>query len=209
MMGSGKERRSYFRINDAVGLRFHELSDTEVGEGQAQSYSIEDTLRSIDREFNQLVNVLWQDNPSAANALGLLNRKMTLISEVVLGGGQAGVSEDFKETQVNISGAGIAFAADKSYPVGARLALTLQLRPSNTELQITGEVTACNKQEESGGQADGEYWLRVSFEPGNDAAQDRLVQHIVQRQCAMLEKNTRGEGSAPSLFSGFTERNKT
>lgn len=203
-MESNKERRSYFRINDAVGLRYYVLRDAEVGEESQHSYSVEAALKAIDREFNQLVNVLWQDSPSAANALGLLNRKLTLISDVVVGG-QTDTAEEFIQTQVNISGAGIAFAADDAFEAGTRLAITLQLRPSNIELQITGEVTACDKLDENSGEAGGAYWLRINFESGNDAAQDRLIQHIVQRQCAMLEKNTRGEGNAPSLFSGFAE----
>jgi hypothetical protein len=29
--------------------------------------------------------------------------------------------------------------------------------------------------------------MRISIDPGNDAAQEELIQHVVQRQCASLE----------------------
>lgn len=201
-MKEGKERRSYYRINDAVGLRYFKLNPGQdiYDRGGQLDEGAATVLRTIDKEFNQLVNVLWQESPTTANALGLLNRKLALVAEQALGHVGDSDTSDFTDTQVNISGSGIAFPSQQRIEPGVRLALTLQLRPSNTELLISGIVNSCDLINEDSDVQE-PYWLRVGFEPDNETAQERLIQHIVQRQCAMLEKDAYGDSGG--TFTGF------
>ena len=85
------EKRSYYRINDLVGLTYRvipsgENPTREPGEVHDMGNSLVTLLAEIDREFNQLTNILWQENPTAARSLGLLNRKLALIADHALGG---------------------------------------------------------------------------------------------------------------------------
>lgn len=178
------ERRSYYRINDTVGLRFSVLDDASKdlpADAVLPGAPVAGQLAALDGEFNQLANLLWQENPLIAQALGLLNRKLSLLTEHALMAAEDGEPE-LKEWVVSISGSGLGFKCNEALPVRTRLALSLWLRPSNIDLHLTGVVTGCE------GLADETadlYWVRVAFEKGNEAAQERLIQHVVQRQCAL------------------------
>ena len=46
-------------------------------------------LDEIDREFNQAANILWQENPTAGRALGLLNSEFIHLRQATLRGPSA------------------------------------------------------------------------------------------------------------------------
>jgi hypothetical protein len=143
-----------------------------------------DMLASIDRDFNQATNLLWQEKPLLAQALGLLNRKLSLVAAHALPQETNG-EESYEELLVSISGSGIGFDAAEDFPVGTRLHLMLALKPSNITLELTGLVAGSESREQHGRKV---YWIRVNFEQGNETAQELLIQHVVQRQCAQIRE---------------------
>ncbi|MEH6467746.1 MAG: hypothetical protein V7722_08955, partial [Porticoccus sp.] len=82
-MDHQSERRNYYRIDDVVGLTFSVLGDDEDS-FSSMSTNIElpvtNLLAEIDHEFNQATNILWHENPTIAKALGLLNKKLSIIA---------------------------------------------------------------------------------------------------------------------------------
>lgn len=179
------ERREYFRINDRVGLSYkiiRDPSDEDPYAGEVEP-SLHDVIADIDRQFNQASNTIWQENPTIAQAFGLLNRKLAILTALVLPEEKAG---SFTDTEVNISGGGLGFPCSEELPADTRLEMTLTLRPSNIHLELTAHVTDCQRLADN---IDKPYWVRVNFEPGNEAAQEQLIQHIVQRQSAQLVKH--------------------
>ena len=198
------EKRSYYRINDLVGLTYRvipsgENPTREPGEVHDMGNSLVTLLAEIDREFNQLTNILWQENPTAARSLGLLNRKLALIADHALGDEERTLPPG-DMLMVNISGSGIAFRCEEAIPKGTRLQLTLTLKPSHVSLELTGTVVGC---EEKRRDSKKPYWLRVAFEEGNGATQEQLIQHIVQKQYAQIkeehltDENNAGKPDAP------------
>lgn len=179
------ERRSFYRINDTIGLHFTLLDDGAVGQpAGALDRPLSSQLDEIDRDFNQLANILWQENPTFARALGLLNRKLSLLAARTLGD-ESRESTACEELLVNISGSGMGFDSPEQFARGARLLLTLVLKPSNVTLRLTGVVIAS---EPGSGQGENGYWTRVNFDESDEAAREQLIQHVVQRQCAQIQK---------------------
>lgn len=185
-MDKESERRSYYRIDDMVGLSYASLESTEVANDEIVGdldMPMTSLFAEIDREFNQAVNTLWHENPTIAQALGLLNRKISLIAAQGLR--EEGQSVDsYEELMVNISGSGLAFSCIEELPVGTRLRLSLALRPSDIHINVTGKVVAC---EQLATDLRHPYWIRVTLDGSNPAAQEQLIQHIVQKQCAQFD----------------------
>ena len=182
------EKRSYYRINDSVGLKYAPIEDGDDSAGLLAApvqTPLTSELAALDHELNQLTNSLWLENPLLAQALGLLNRKLTLFAAHALPQEQLTPMDQYQEILVSISGSGMGFNVAEQFEPGVRLALMLALKPSNIDLRLTGVVTGCEPLHTSDGQG---YWARVNFEPGNEAAQEQLIQHIVQRQCAQTSE---------------------
>ena len=182
------EKRSYYRINDSVGLKYSRIKEGDDGVGTLEAAAqtpLTSELAALDHELNQLTNSLWLENPLLAQALGLLNRKLTLFAAHALPHEQLTPTDQYQEILVSISGSGMGFNSTELFEPGDRLGLLLARKPSNIALRLIGPVTGCEPMGKNQGQG---YWVRVNFEPGNEAAQEQLIQHIVQRQCAQTNE---------------------
>lgn len=179
------DRRRYFRIDDLVGLSYEvlDIGSPDGGARQADQVQITavDLLRSIDLELTEALNTLWQTSPTAANAIGLLNKKVDILSaEMDLDYGRIkGIAAPTQ--QVNLSACGMAFRTLERFDVGQVLALTLVLKPANTLIKLNGRVVGCDWLDEEMGRA---YLLRVDFDRVSLSIEEQLIQHIVRRQSA-------------------------
>lgn len=171
------EKRSYFRINDTVGLHYAVMEEGEVFSPESND-SLATKLAKFDARFNQIENALWQENPTVAQALGLLNVKInTIAAEYAQQSGEPIAS--YTDTEVNLSGSGIAFNCVDPLPPQTRLLVGVVLKPSNIGLKFTARVVTC---EPASDNADEAYWMRIEIEEDNYAATEQLVQHVVQKQ---------------------------
>jgi len=183
------ERRSYYRIDDTIGLTYSNLDTT--GEDRDENMGdvgmpLTSLLAEIDREFNQATNTLWHENPTLAQALGLLNRKISLIAAHSLREEDIPL-DSYEELMVSISGSGLAFSCAEKLSVGTQLSLSLLLKPSDVHIACSGKVIAC---EHLAVGTSHPYWVRVILDGNNPAVQEQLIQHVVQKQCAQIDKNT-------------------
>ncbi len=184
-----EERRQYYRINDVVMLRYEVLDEdasappVESGESGLE-VSTGTLLAEIDRELNKAINTIWQDSPVVAQALGLLNRKVSIVAAQALEYEESDV-HSYDDTMVSLSGCGIAFEAREALTVGTRLRLSVILKPSQITLSIAGTVIACEERLDSSAMP---YWVRVDFDD-DLLAQEQLIQHVVQKQGALLSEN--------------------
>lgn len=190
---SQAERRKYYRINDVVLLRYETL-DAEhaaaaAAEGGSASLEIStgSLLAEIDRELNTSINNVWREHPVMAQALGLLNRKVSVLAAQALGYEEE-EARSYDDTMVNLSGAGIAFEAREALAIDTRLRVSIILRPSQVILSITGTVVSCEDRLTSSSMP---FWVRVDFDEDLQA-QEQLIQHVVQKQGALLSERKGG-----------------
>lgn len=183
------ERRSYYRIDDVIGLTYSKLDSAggdRANSGKKPSTPLANLFVEIDQEFNQATNTLWHENPTMAQALGLLNRKISLLAAHSLAGKDSS-NGSYEELRVNISGSGLAFGAIEELPPGSKLNLFLVLKPSDISITLTSTVVGCDKAPFDSNQP---YWVRVSIGDNNSAAQEQLIQHVVQKQCTLIEPSS-------------------
>lgn len=110
-------------------------------------------------------------------ALGLLNRKIELLTET-----EDSPMLDLASVPVNLSGSGLAFGSQTSAEAGQLIDLTMLLLPTNATVQIRAVVVTCNPCEEP----NWPYWIRSSFEPGQEFVTEQIVQHVNLRQVQSL-----------------------
>lgn len=185
------ERRSYYRINDTVGLTYTVLNGDEsvqISPSANLGLSLTSLLAEIDHEFNKITNILWHENPVVAEALGLLNKKMSIIAAHSLQDEGQNI-DSYDDMMVNISGCGMSFDCIENLAKGTRLQLSLALKPSNIILHLVGQVIACDQQPTK---QEKPFAVRVIFEE-NNTAQEKLIQHIVQKQCAQIGENNQNK----------------
>lgn len=188
------DRRRYFRIDDLVGLRYQladlqETDTTSKEAGKVQITSI-NLLKSIDRELTAALNVLWQSNPMAANAIGLLNKKMDILAaEMEMDYDKLQVI-DAHSKQVNLSACGMAFECQERFDIGQLLALTIVLKPANTPVHLRGRIVGCDWLD---GHNVRTYLLRVDFDHVDLAVEEQLIQHIVRRQSSQIGSRQKTE----------------
>ena len=195
---SSHENRRYYRINDVVMLRYRVIdrsrslvmdTDHTVSEAGVSSGAL---LEEIDRELGQSLNAVWQESAAVAQALGLLNRKLSVIAAEALEYEETG-AHSYEDAMVNISGCGIAFGVKVFLEKDTRLQLHLILRPSQTTLAIRGTVVGCDKRLTS---AKTPYWARVNFDK-DPQAQETLIQHVVKKQRTQLSSGVLRESRRP------------
>ncbi len=181
-----ENRRRFFRIDDRIRLSYRKRARSEgiaVWRTNRVVHPAGERLQQLDIELNTLLNTLWQDSPVAAQALGLLNRKIQVISEEIdLDPGPADLAES-REIDVNISGCGMAFNCAEEFDVGDVLEMQLTLLPSHTALHLLGRV---NHFERNSNGIPMPHRVRTEFLGKDSEAHEALVQHLVQRQSAQI-----------------------
>lgn len=183
---NAEERRKYYRINDVVLLRYEVIPEPPEGQQPPEEtggleISTGSLLLELDRELNKSINAVWRESPMVAQALGLLNRKISVIAAQALEYEEAGV-HSYDNSMVNLSGCGIAFEGRQTLKPGTRLQLSIILKPSQVTLSIAGSVVSSEERLSSSSMP---YWIRVDFDDDLQA-QEQLIQHVVQKQGALL-----------------------
>lgn len=182
------ERRRYFRINDIIGLTYSRLDggeEFETGVDSDTAMPVMELLAEVDQNFNQVTNILWHEKPAIAQALGLLNRKISIIAAHALQSEDQSI-ESYEDQVVNISGCGIAFHSSENFPTDTALKISTVLKPSNIRLNFTAKVVACEELPEG---SDHPFWTRVSLDSDSAGAKEQLIQHIVQKQYSQIERS--------------------
>jgi hypothetical protein len=185
-----RERRQFYRINDRVQLRYERIDDTDsrhARSGDAVGLSTGQLLAELDDELADCINLLWREEPLAARALGLMNRKVSMLASLSLSDG-LGETASYLDTVVSLSGCGLGFEAEEALPPGTALRLWLILQPSGLEVTIGGRVVGAEPRESAG---ERRFWTRVDFDD-EALAREELIRHVVQKQGMLVsEQETR------------------
>lgn len=168
-----RERREYYRINDILPLYHTAATDSEPEERVSATQAL---LARIDTELNDAINQVFRADPVTGQALGLLNRKLTLLGSM-LAGQSAAYSSRHLPTPVSLSGSGIAFDTDEWLPVGARRRLSLLLQPSQLSVEVDCTVLAS----EASDNPELPCRIRLDFDQ-DDMAREQIIRYVVQRQ---------------------------
>lgn len=174
-----QERRRYFRITDTVGLSY-QLLDAEASDEQHKAMDVLDLMSEQDEKIERLLLEVASESPKVAALVRALNQKLERIVSQLVADSRLVDRLANRIKEVNLSACGIGFVHELDIPVGTRLALELELDPSQLTIKTKGFVVDVEPHDE------GFYW-RIDFYDMVANQQEKLIQHIVQRQSTQLK----------------------
>jgi c-di-GMP-binding flagellar brake protein YcgR len=180
------ERRKYFRIQDNALIKYRviqsDMMDQErrnVHLGQIKAENTRAALFGLETHIQEMFESVRYQHPSVAEALELINRKVNLLERIV-SLEQAPVAADehheHEPKEINISGGGMAITASCPLALNAYLAIDLVLLPAHDPMRIFGRVVTSRADEQ------GQHCISIAFEEIRPEDQDRLIQHVLQKQ---------------------------
>lgn len=185
------DRREYFRIDDAVKLRYREVPIDELDERIERlesefsgNFNVMSSLTAISQRMVAPLHRLETKSPDIAECLRALDSKIDTLGRAFLAQEADLVSED--AAPVNISAGGISFTCESPVVLSTLLEIRLLLLPSFTGLLTYGEVVGCDKSKDESGEAS--YLVRVGFTYLRDGDRDALIRHILRRQGDILRE---------------------
>lgn len=169
-----KEKRRYFRINEKVGFTYEWL---DASENEEESTTNEE---DDDRKILRLIGELATESPVIAELIAALNAKLDRTIQRITLDSETLTQVVSRIREINISACGLGFIHDQSAQIGRHMRCELELFPGEKTIVTRGVLVACDVV------AGGYYW-RVDFYGMSHTSQERLIQHIVQRQGAQLK----------------------
>lgn len=174
-----EERRRFFRLDDEVVLDFQVFSPEELSELTQHTSQVKTELQEIEQELGALIYQLKSQNPQVSRLAELLNQKLNLLAQ---SGQQTtqqrALSSSEARTRINLSACGMAFNTAEALDANHHLMLNMQLKPSNTVLELRGRVISVSPS----GEENKPHHVRVNFEGLTEAEQELLIQHLFQLQ---------------------------
>ncbi len=175
-----QEKRRFFRINETVGLRYEILDQSE--QSAEESVDVLDLVSKQDKLIEALLIEVDQESPKVAALVRAFNQKLErIVGQLVVDSRMVDKLAN-RVREVNISACGMGFVCDHSISLGTQMQLELQLFPGEIKVRSKGRIVGCEPLE------DVFYW-RVDFFGMSKVSQEKLIQHVVQRQGAQLKKD--------------------
>ena len=193
-----QDRREYFRVDDTVSLSFQVIPESNLqarldclDKGLDDEFTVMANLAVISQEMAGTLRKIEGESPDTARYLKSLDSKIDMLGRAFVA--WSSDLSDQPVNNVNLSASGIAFHTPEPIAVGADIELKLLL-PSFTGLLIFGEVVACEKVNDSPG--DAPYRVRVNFTHLREKDRDLLIRHALKRQSEMLRKRREQQESS-------------
>lgn len=188
--GRGEERRRFFRIDDEVYLEYRLLPEEDYQQRLQQpagsrhdSSALALQLHGLTSQSSSILAQIRKRDPEVGQYLAIIDRKVELLSRVLLGSQLGHISGP--NHKVNLSGNGIAFFSADPIAPDSKLELRLMLFPGHTVLDTLGRVVHCNTVQDSAPQP---YRIGVEFTHLAEMARDALVRHTLELQSARLRQ---------------------
>ena len=145
---SGRERRSYFRIDDTVRMGLRRVPPEELEarldrheHDLAGNFTVMSSLAAVTAQMAAGLRRIENRDPDLAAYLRAIDQKIEVIGRAFIASEPDLVSEVAKP--VNLSAGGMCAGVDEHYAPGTELEIRLLLFPSFTGLMIYGTVVDC------------------------------------------------------------------
>ena len=160
--------REFFRVDDELRLSWIKVEPDSITPLTDRNME----LHNLNAHLHTLISTAFGNSPVVGEALGLLNRKIELLS------GEDDVSLNLKTVPANVSGSGLAFASNEPLTPNETLELTMLLLPVNAAVRVRASVVTCSNYRGD----DWTYWIRSKFEPKQEVITEQIVQHVNLKQ---------------------------
>ena len=189
------ERRRYFRIDDSALITYRVVAAQDLTTVRAEitgyilrADNLREAFQSWDTRLTELGPALRRESRAIAEAVDLLNRKLTLLAGVLALGSAPAAEHNHHEHQpaaINLSGGGLAVTATQALIPDTWLAIGLVLLPASKLVRTVGRVVDCRTY-------DAGFVIGVEFDGLREEDRDSVVSHVLRKQAEMLRRQRGG-----------------
>ena len=185
-----KERRRFFRIDDAINLYYKVVDEQDViaaskmSDDVLSNCSLVTALDMLNQESRMLMFRVEKNEPEIAEYLKIMDSKINLLAQAVMRQGN-----DFSESNMfntNISASGLAIEIEHSIGVGEYLEIKLLLTSCIAVILVYGRVVYCKENNQKN--ASMPYQVGIDYINLNDQDREILIKHIVKRQMQQIRE---------------------
>ncbi len=190
------ERRRYFRIDDTALVKYRVIDASDLDAVRAQiaqhrlaTDNLHAALEPLDARLTELGPALRRESRVLAEAVELINRKLSLLAGVLTLERVTDTREPHREhapSAVNLSGGGLGLRADVPMSCGTWLAIDLVLLQGSHSMRAIGRVTDSRKRGT-------EHWIGIEFDALREEDRDILISHALRRQAQILRQERDGQ----------------
>ena len=185
MSNSEKERREYFRITDRVVISVTKLTNSQKLDDikdENSSFLLGSAINALDNESQTLANIIKRSNPDIAHYFDIINKKIDLISNYILDSSPENSNQT--ETEIDLSGSGIAIQSNDDFSVDDLLMIKLLLLPEKKGIICVGCIKRIKIENNS-------KTLCIDFEDIAESDRELIVKHTISKQLeeARLKNN--------------------
>lgn len=190
---SDEDKRNYFRIDDIAILSYRTVTREEVRSAERQDphspinkFKYKTNFDRLSRELKPLYNVIKSSNSNIAQYLALLDKKIDLLSSLLIHD-IAAENEDHVEPQhINIGAGGLSFISDKPFIIDTMLEIQMKLLPENIVIFSYARIISCDLLKQN--QEESEYRIAVEFELMDEDVRDLVIRHVLGKERAYVNK---------------------
>ncbi len=194
-----KERRRFYRIDDSVILNYQPFPESQLAETTArlrmlgsQNRLLQSSLGSLELRLDFLLDEIAEPLPEIAEALKIINRKLSILSSLDGGGngtalGSASDADAARKHDVNLSGSGLAFTSPSQFLEGETMEIEFVLLPDYYNIKAIGRVVACRGSLEPHDEQEQIFEVAVDFLYLKEEDREYIIAHILKKQAVELK----------------------
>ncbi len=184
---SSVERRSFYRVNDAVALKAHKLEPELVGAAKDRVARREFELQAIagkgdsNANFQAALRDVEIKSPEVANLFRLFESRIDSLVKMVATQEQGVL--DAPNVVASVSGSGVAFDWTTAFYEGEHVLVEMTLFPARYNVEAVAKVVRGNPNDRS---SDGKFHCALEFVAIAETDREVLLQHIHSLQIESL-----------------------
>ena len=188
-----EERRHFFRIHDAVNLSYRLIDEQQINSPIQTTTSLLDNcslasaLELIGEESAVIHDKLERIHSDFADYLKLLDIKINLVAQAVIGLSKSSEIATNQTRNANISVSGLGFDNDEKLKVGQYLEIKMLLVHSTVVIVTYAKVIHCFKHTNIHDESY-DYFVGVNYENMKETDGDLLSKHVAKKQLQQIRQ---------------------
>lgn len=184
------DRRRFFRINDHVIFNYRTVQQESMEQGIMQLKSnrmgrdhIQSAMLGMETRLQDLITVVGRSRPEIADALDLLNKKISLV-ERMLNADRDNIDQGYLQkpsSEVSLSAGGLRFTSATAIKEGENLEVELVLLPEYSYIKAYARAVSCATEDGQEG-----YQIGVDFEYIREDDREAVIHHVLNKQSQLL-----------------------
>ena len=188
---TGKDRRSFFRIDDTVRLSLRRVPPEELEarldrleHDLAGNFTVLSSLAAITAQMTAGLRRIENRDQDLAAYLRAIDQKIEVIGRAFIASEPELVAE--AAVPVNLSAGGMCAGVDEHYEPGTDIEIRMLLFPSFNGLMIYGTVVECNPANDEESSDGYQHLARIEFSHIREQDRELLIRHLLRRQSDQL-----------------------